>query len=144
MRVHRVAPGEYRLEMPSGRVWTVSRLNYGRGPEWTAAVEGQDIALDPLPTLRRAKRAAELAEAALVREEAGPLERGALVRVADYAPPRYSLTSSAPGELIEVAGETGEVACTTRSGRSAIVRFEDGVQVWLPTSALSTQEGGGG
>jgi hypothetical protein len=51
----RVAPGEYRHS--SG--WQISRINYGYGDEWTAVSPDGD-ALDPLPTLARAKAAAEM------------------------------------------------------------------------------------
>lgn len=59
----RVAPGEYAADG-----WTISRINYGHGDEWTAAKPGTDIALDPLPTLKAAQDAVEKARQQDVQE----------------------------------------------------------------------------
>lgn len=71
MTWQRLAPGEYQ-----GRgelwAWSISRIDYGYGPEWTAyCADGteQGTTCDPLPTLARAKAAAEATQAAWALEQ---------------------------------------------------------------------------
>lgn len=55
-RLTRVAAGEYCWTDTGGVEWSVSRVNFGHGPEWLVQ-NGAGVALDPLPTLLRVREA---------------------------------------------------------------------------------------